>query len=78
MLVCKDFVVRLQCGRAVPAKVSLFQWYISRSMVSGRVSCQKHGIEKVCSANSLPPHSTTPFPKRQQQRKKKEIRNKTR
>jgi len=27
--------------------VSLFRWYISRSMVSGRVSRQEHGIEKV-------------------------------
>ena len=29
------------------AMVSLFRWHISRSMVSGRVSRQEHGIEKV-------------------------------
>ena len=50
MLVGKDFCCSLQCGRAVPAKVSLVRWNISRLMVSGRVDRQKHGIEKVCSS----------------------------
>ena len=40
---------------AVPAKVSLAEWYISRSMVSERVDRQGHGILKVCSGQHTSP-----------------------
>jgi len=42
------------------AQVSLFRWHISRSMVSGRVSRQEHGIEMVHQATRQKDAHDTP------------------
>jgi len=52
MLKCLKSSLFVPLGVA-PVKVSLSQWYISRSMVSERVDRQAHGILKVFSNFSV-------------------------